>query len=67
MLTPLDIENREFKKSFRGYNVNELDEFLDDILEDYERVYKENIELKDKINVFSDQIRYYKSLEETLK
>lgn len=67
LLTPLDIQNKEFKKSLRGYDVKAVDIFLDEVLLDYENVYKENVELKDKVNIFSDQIRYYNTLEETLK
>ncbi|NMA87249.1 MAG: DivIVA domain-containing protein [Tissierellia bacterium] len=67
MITPLDIQNKQFKKSFRGYKASEVDYFLDEIVEDYERLYKENIELKDKILMLSEQISHYKGLEETLK
>lgn len=67
MITPLDIQNKEFKKSFRGYNSREVDGFLDEVIEDYENLYKENIELKDKVNMLADQIRQYNTLEETLK
>lgn len=67
MLTPLDIENKEFKKGFRGYNIDQVEEFLDQIIEDYEKVYRENVELKDKVNLYSAQISYYNTMEETLK
>lgn len=67
MITPLDIQNKEFKKSFRGYKESEVDQFLDDIIDDYENLYKENLELKDKILVLSEQIKQYNNLEETLK
>lgn len=67
MITPLDIQSKEFKKTLRGYQSKDVDEFLDDINDDYERLYKENIELKDKIGVLTDQIRQYNNLEETLK
>src|SRR5690348_11927088 len=67
MITPLDIQNKEFKKSFRGYKAGEVDGFLDEIIMDYERIYKENIELKDKIGMLTDQIRQYNNLEDTLK
>lgn len=67
MLTPLDIQNKEFKKTLRGYDIKAVDIFLDEVIEDYEKIYKENIELKDKVNLFSDQIRHYNTLEETLK
>ncbi|HSH36238.1 DivIVA domain-containing protein [Schnuerera sp.] len=67
MITPLDIQNKEFKKSFRGYKEAEVDHFLDEIIEDYEKIYKENIELKDKILVLNEQIEQYNNLEKTLK
>lgn len=67
MITPLDIQNKEFKKTIRGYNESEVDQFLDDIIKDHENLYKENLELKDKIVVLNDQIRKYDELETTLK
>jgi cell division initiation protein len=67
MITPLDIQNKEFKRSFRGYNAKSVDVFLDETTQDYERIYKENIELKDKINMLADQLRQYNTMEETLK
>lgn len=67
MITPLDIQNKEFTKGFRGYNRKSVDLFLDEIIGDYEKLYKENIEFKDKINMLSDQLRQYNTLEETLK
>lgn len=67
MITPLDIQNKEFKKSIRGYKDSEVDQFLDEIIKDYEGLYKENLELKDKIVILSDQIKKYDELETTLK
>lgn len=67
MITPLDIQNKEFKKSIIGYNPKSVDEFLDEVVDDYERIYKENIELKDKVAILTDQIRQFNTLQETLK
>ncbi len=67
MITPLDIQNKEFKKSLLGYNAKEVDSYLDAINDNYEKLYRENIELKDKIGILTDQIRQYNNLEETLK
>lgn len=66
-LTPMDIHIKEFSKGFRGYNEDEVDQFLDEIVEEFERIYKENIELKDKISALNDQISSYKAIEGTLK
>ena len=67
LITPLEIQKKQFKKSLRGYSPKDVESFLDEILEDYEAMYKENIELKDKVNMLADQIRQYNTLEETLK
>ena len=44
MLTPVEIENKEFKKAIRGFREDEVDEFLDIVKEDFETLYRENIE-----------------------
>ena len=49
MLTPLDIENIRFQKAVRGYNVDEVDDFLDEVMEDYESNYKEVAMLRTKV------------------
>ncbi|MFA5524846.1 MAG: DivIVA domain-containing protein [Tissierellales bacterium] len=67
MLTPLDIQNKEFKRGVRGYKETDVDAFLDEIMIDYEKIYKDNIELKDKISMLNDQIKHYNQIEETLK
>ncbi len=67
MLTPMDIHNHEFKKSFRGYNENEVDEFLDRIVSDYERVLRENEKLKERANLNEKEISHYKNLEQNLQ
>ncbi len=45
-LSPTDINNKEFKKGIRGYSIDEVDEFLDKIVESYEEIFKENEILK---------------------
>lgn len=66
MITPLEIQNKEFKKTLRGYKESEVDEFLDKVIVDYENLYKENIEFKDKIVMLNEQIEKYERLEKTL-
>ena len=67
MLTPIEIENKEFKKVIRGYKEEEVDEFLDIVKEDFEQIYRENLELKEKVRLYQDQINKYENIEETLK
>jgi cell division initiation protein len=65
-ITVMDIENKEFKRGFRGYEVNDVDEFLEDIAEDYETLYKENSSLKEKIEVLDEKLDNYKMIENTI-
>lgn len=68
MLTPLDIENKTFNKQIMsGYNIDEVQNFMNELLRDYEKLYKENIEYKDKIDMLNQGIQHYKSIEDTLQ
>ena len=67
MLTPLDIENKRFGRSLKGYNVDEVDEFLDELTIQYEKLYKENAELKELVENSKKDLEHYKSVEHTLQ
>ena len=68
MLTPLDIENKKFQKQMRnGYNVDEVDDFLDEITVDYEKLYKDNTELRAEIERSKSDLEKYKNIEQTLQ
>lgn len=67
MLTPLDIESKKFDKTLMGLDPRQVRKFLKEIIANYEVLYRENIELKDKLNVLSEGIQYYKTMEETLQ
>ena len=67
MLTPLDIENKRFTKTIKGYNVEEVDDFLDQLTEDYEKLYKENADLKNQVEESQKDLEHYKSVEHTLQ
>ena len=67
MLTPVDIETVDFKKVALGYSQDEVDEFLDKVIVEFEVLYKENVKLNDKVGVLEDALSYYKDMEETLK
>lgn len=68
MITPLDIENKKFgKQMMNGYNVDEVDEFLDDLTVDYEKLYKENAELKKNAEELNANMGKYRSIESTLQ
>jgi len=67
MMTPMDIRNKEFKKGFRGYSEEEVDLFIDKIVSDYEKLYRENMELKDKLNSINERLDSYSEIEKTLQ
>ncbi len=67
MLTPLEIENKKFKKELIGYSVVEVEEFIRVLAENYEALYKENLANRDRINLLSSAVKQYKTMEETLQ
>ncbi len=68
MFTPLDIENKKFAKQImNGYSVEEVDDFLDQLTLDYEKMYKEASENKRKIEELEKSVEHYKTIESTLQ
>ena len=68
MITPLDIENKKFSKQMmNGYNVDEVDDFLDEIMEDYEANYKELALMRPKVEELESALERYKNIETTLQ
>ncbi len=68
MITPLDIENKKFSKQMmNGYNVEEVDDFLDQIMQDYETNYKELASMTAKVDELNNALNHYKTIESTLQ
>ena len=67
MLTPLDIENKRFTKTLKGYNVEEVDDFLDQLTLEYEKLYKENAEYRDQVDKYQKDLEHYRNVEHTLQ
>ena len=68
MLTPLDIENKRFTKQImNGYNVDEVDDFLDEIGVEFAKKQKELSEMAQELNEKKQGLEHYKSIEETLQ
>ncbi|MDW0115802.1 DivIVA domain-containing protein [Sporosarcina thermotolerans] len=66
-LSPLDIHNKEFSRGFRGYDEDEVNEFLEQIMKDYENVLEENKTLKNSLKETKEKISHFNSIEETLQ
>ena len=66
MITPLDIQNKEFARGVRGYKEEEVDGFLDLLTLDMEKLIEENKKLKDQVRALSGEITRYKTTEGTV-
>ena len=67
MLTPIDIQRQDFGVKLRGYDADEVDVFLDIVGKDYEKLYKENAELREKVKQLDKTVEQYKAMESTLQ
>ena len=65
-ITPLDIQNKEFERSFRGYDIEDVDDFLDRIAKDLEDLLRENHDLKERLSQLAEKNKNYQKLEETM-
>jgi cell division initiation protein len=65
-LTPLDIHNKEFNKGFRGYDEDEVNEFLDQVIKDYELVLREKKDLEERMSDMKERLGHFANIEETL-
>lgn len=66
-LTPLDIQHKEFHRSLRGYNEEEVDIFLDEVSEEFSQLFKENIELKESLEKLEEKMKQYEGLEQAIQ
>jgi len=67
MLTPVEIQNRVFKSGGLGYDKKDVDSFMKEIADSYELLYREKMELADKVNVLNDGLQNYKTIEKTMQ
>ena len=63
MITPLDIQNKEFPKGVRGYKEEEVDGFLDLLTLDFEKLMEENRRLKDQVKSLTAEVERYRNSE----
>lgn len=66
MLTPLDIQNKKFNKVFRGYNSDDVDQFMLEAAKNYERLLQENMDLKENVERLAMKLEHYQHMETTL-
>ncbi|KRM68640.1 DivIVA domain-containing protein [Apilactobacillus ozensis] len=66
VLSPQDIHNKEFSTKMRGYNIDEVNDFLDQIIKDYQITLEENESLKSKNREVSKELNYFNSMKDSL-
>lgn len=66
-LSPMDIHNKEFSVSFRGYDKDEINEFLEQLMKDYENILVENKSLEASLIQSKEQVSHFNSIEQTLQ
>jgi cell division initiation protein len=66
MITPVELQGKTFKSGL-GYDKKDVDKFLKEVLEDFEALYKDNLDLNQKIESLEEKNQYYKSIEKTLQ
>ncbi|HBF37131.1 MAG TPA: septum formation initiator [Firmicutes bacterium] len=67
MLTPVDLESTVFRRGFRGYNASEVQEFMENFSHDYEKLYRENIDLKEQLEESEKKLHQYQLIEDSLR
>jgi len=66
MITPYEIENKQFSKAMRGFNIDEVDEFLDEIIIDLQKLLAENEKLKEEVKTLNQDLAKYKKSEASM-
>ncbi|CAI2681598.1 DivIVA domain-containing protein [Apilactobacillus apinorum] len=66
VLSPQDIHNKEFSVKMRGYNIDEVNEFLDRIIKDYQLTLSENIEMKNRLKETEEELKYFNGMKDSL-
>lgn len=68
MLTPQEVQEKKFPKSLlNGYEMGEVDDFLDAVSADYAALYKENVVLKNKLKVLAEKVEEYRSVDAAMR
>ena len=68
MLTVVDIQNKEFKKNkLGGYNIEDVNAYMEEIIKTFEEMQNDNYALKDKVNVLNESVQYYRTMESTIQ
>lgn len=68
MLSVVDIQNKEFRRNkIGGYNIDEVDEYLEQIIKSYQELLNENYDLKNEVDSLNKSVQYYRTMESTIQ
>jgi cell division initiation protein len=66
-IRPVDIRRKEFKSGFRGYDANQVDDFLDEVAEEFERTFAENQRMSEEITTLQERLQQFEDLESSIR
>lgn len=66
VLSPIDIHNKEFTRGFRGFNADEVNDYLDKVIKDYELALRTNKDMEKEITELNERIEHFISIEDSL-
>ncbi len=66
-IKPLDVRRKEFKNSLRGYDQNQVDDFLDSVADEFERTYTDNVRMRDEISNLRERLDQFEDLEGSIQ
>ena len=66
-IRPIDVRRKEFKNSFRGYDANQVDDFLDAVADEFERAHTENSRMREEVSSLRDRLQQFEELEGSIR
>jgi cell division initiation protein len=66
-IRPVDIRRKEFKSGFRGYDANQVDDFLDEVADEFERTFSENQRMSEEITSLQERLQQFEELEASIR
>src|ERR671938_2048716 len=66
-IRPSDVRRKEFRNGFRGYDANQVDDFLDAIADEFERTFAENQRLMEEVTALRERLEQFEQLEDSIR
>lgn len=66
-IRPIDVRRKEFSNSFRGYDANQVDDFLDQVADEFERAYTDNQRMREEVSSLRERLQQFEELEGSIR